>query len=128
MTYDNKKVLVVEDDDMNRMLASMSLGEFEITPDEAADGKQALDMFLASPEGTYDLIMMDVMMPVMDGIESTKNIRSSGRSDCNLPIVAMTAESDENEIHRFIQEGLTDYIEKPMEMESLELILNKYLG
>lgn len=128
MGFEGKKVLVVEDNDMNRMLASMALGEFDIEPDEAEHGQDALDKYLASDEGYYDLIMMDMLMPVMDGETATGKIRNSGRSDASLPIVAMTAESDQDEIAKYPQMGLTDYIEKPMEMEELEKILNKYLG
>jgi len=72
---------------------------------------------------------MDIMMPVMDGLAATANIRNAGRVDsASIPIVAMTAETDANEISKFAEMGLTDYIEKPMEMENLEKILEKYLG
>lgn len=129
MSYSDKKVLVVEDNDMNRMLAGFALADFEITPEEASDGQEAVDMYMNAAEGYYDLIMMDILMPGMCGDEATKLIRAAGRSDSNtLPIVAMTAESDADEIAAFKDKGFTDYIEKPMEMENLEVILKNCLG
>lgn len=128
MGYEDKKVLVVEDNEMNRMLAGFALNEYEIEPEEAEDGAQAVEKYKAAGAGYYDLILMDIMMPVLDGIEATKLIREAGLDDSGtIPIVAMTAESDPDEIAKYSSQGFTDYIEKPMEEEALEEILNKYL-
>lgn len=129
MDYSEKKVLVVEDNEMNRMLAGFSLNEYGIEPEEAEDGAEAVDMYKSKDDGHYDLILMDIMMPGMDGLEATKLIRESGKADCHdIPIVAMTAESDPDEIAKYSSQGFTDYIEKPMEDEALEALLAKYLG
>lgn len=129
MDFSGKNVLVVEDNEMNRMLASFALNEHGIEPDEAEDGSQAKDAYMSKDEGYYDLILMDIMMPVMDGIEATGIIRAVGRSDSTVvPIVAMTAESDPEEIAKYKSQGFTDYIEKPMDDDALAAILEKYLG
>lgn len=129
MDFSDKKVLVVEDNEMNRMLAGFSLNEYGIEPEEAEDGQAAVDLYNGKEEGYYDLILMDIMMPGMDGIEATNIIRNAGKSDSSsIPIVAMTAETEPEEIAKFPSLGFSDYLEKPMEDEALEAVLIKYLA
>lgn len=129
MELAGKSILVVEDNEMNRMLAGFSLNELGIEPEEAEDGSQAVDMYKSSEEGHFDLILMDIMMPVMDGMEATRLIREAGRSDSgSIPIIAMTAETEPEEIAKFAENGFTDYIEKPFEDADLQAKLEKYLG
>ena len=128
MDLSDKKVLLVEDNEMNRMMASISFSDYSLEPEEACDGAEAVKTFTDKPEGYYDMIFMDIMMPVMDGIEATKAIRALDRPDAGyVPIIAMTAESDPDEIAKYTDYGFTEYIEKPMEMEELEAVLQKYL-
>ena len=129
MSYEDKKVLVVEDNEMNRMLVTMALAEYDIVPDEAEDGRQAYTMYMDKPEGYYDLILMDMLMPVMGGEEATGMIRGSERADAaTIPIIAMTAESDADEIARYPEIGMSGYLEKPMDDEALFSALQQYLG
>lgn len=129
MTFDDKKVLLVEDNDMNRMLAGFLFKEFGIITEDAIDGNEAIEMIKNSAEGYYNLVMMDILMPNMCGDEATKIIRAMGRADSNkLPIIAMTAEADVNVIAKFPEKGFTDFIAKPMLKDELSALLEKYLG
>ncbi len=128
MDCSDKRLLLVEDNEMNRMIASISLSEYRFIIEEAFNGKNALEMFESNPEGYYDIVFMDIMMPEMDGIEATKAIRNIERLDAMMiPIVAMTAESDSDEIAKYPEYGFSDYIEKPMEMDKIDAIINKYM-
>lgn len=129
MTYPDKRILIVEDNDMNRMMVGISMSEFEVQTEEASDGSQAYSMFNDKPEGYYDMIFMDIMMPVMDGKEATAKIRDIERLDAMMiPIIAMTAETDPAEIESYSEVGFTEYIEKPMDMDALRNIMDTYLG
>ena len=87
------RVLLVEDNDINLLIAADILEELGVTVDTATDGQQAVERFAASPEGQYHLIFMDLRMPVMDGLAAARAIRGLPRSDANVPIVAMTADA-----------------------------------
>lgn len=129
MGYENKRILLVEDNELNRMMATIALSDYEMEIDEAEHGEQALQMVEQSEEGYYSMILMDIMMPVMDGVTATKNIRALGRTDCSeVPIIAMTAESDSDEIAKYTESGFDDYISKPMEMEDIEAIFERFFG
>ena len=110
-----KTILVVEDIEINREIVAMMLSEIEgLTVDLACDGKEAVEKFKDNP-GLYSLILMDVQMPVMDGLEATRTIRSL---DCenarNVPVIALTATTDEAEIELCLKAGMDDFLEKPM--------------
>lgn len=128
MSYSGKRLLLVEDNDMNRMMANIAFSDFEFEIDEATDGKEAIDIIMEKPEGYYDIIFMDILMPNMDGIEATTKIRAIERVDTmTVPIIAMTAESDPGEIEKYPDYGFSGYIEKPMDMDDVEEILEQYL-
>lgn len=116
------KILVVEDDPINMRLMSEILRSIGITADEAENGKEAIEK---TEKEIYDLILMDIGLPDMDGIKTMKVIRS--RPDCkDAPVIALTAFAMKGDKERFLAEGFNDYISKPINvpefMEKLEKI------
>lgn len=112
-----KRVLLVEDNRMNLRFARFLLEEEQATVDVAGDGQEAVDIFAASPEGSYDLILMDVMMPVMDGIEATEIIRGLHRADAKtVPILAMSANAFVEDVQRCMDAGMNAHIAKPLDI------------
>ena len=94
----------------------------------ARNGREAVNVFLESPVGSIDAILMDLMMPVMDGITAAKEIRSSRRLDSDtVPIIAMTASVYGNDIKQAKVAGMNDYVTKPLDLNKLVDILAKYL-
>ena len=115
-----KKILLVEDHPLNTMVAKRLLEKQKMEVVHADDGKKALDLFRESEEGTFDAILMDVRMPVMDGITATKKIRALQREDAEtIPIIAMTANAfDEDKRHTF-EAGMNAHLAKPIEPRML---------
>ena len=96
------------------------LGAREIKVDVAENGQIAVDKFFASEEGYYDAILMDMRMPVMDGLEATKAIRESSRTDArNIPIIALTANAFDEDVQRSMQAGLNAHLSKSVDPEAL---------
>lgn len=124
-----KRVLLVDDVDLNRKVARAMLKITGIAIDEAQDGLIALEKFTASPEGSYDIILMDVLMPNMDGYQATMAIRSlSHRDDATrVPIIALTANAFKEDIDRAHSAGMNDHIAKPVKMDQLVEALFKFL-
>ncbi len=126
--YTGKKVLLVEDNEINREIVRILLGELGLQIDEAIDGEAAVRKFAGAPEGYYDLILMDIQMPKMDGYEATRAIRALRRGDAlDIPIVAMTANAFEEDVRAAIRAGMNAHFAKPIESETLKRILNQYL-
>lgn len=116
----NKRVLLCEDNDMNTEIAKMILQEKGILCDTAANGKEGLEKFKASRPGTYDVILMDLCMPVMDGLTAAKKIRACKRKDAGtVPIIAMTADVFENSIKEAKAAGMNAYVTKPVNPPAL---------
>ncbi|WP_428898362.1 PAS domain S-box-containing protein [Parelusimicrobium proximum] len=127
--FKGKKALLVDDVEINRMIVNALLEPTGIEIDEADDGEKAVEMFKNSPEGTYDLILMDIQMPNMDGYEATSAIRKLDRKDASkVVIVALTANAFKEDIDKAAAHGMNDHITKPVEIERLSEILFKYLG
>lgn len=121
------RVLLVEDNDVNRRVAVGHLRRMGITPDIAINGQEALDRLETEP---YDLVLMDCQMPVMDGMESTRLLRqreSSEDADKHTPIVALTAHAMEGDRERCIAVGMDDYLSKPFAHEELHDLLMRWL-
>ena len=112
------KILLCEDNDMNQRLAYEILVKLSNAQlDIAENGKKGLEMFI---NNDYDLILMDVHMPEMDGVSTTKKIRAlSDKKKQNVPIIAMTADAMEKEKKRCFAAGMNDYISKPFRKEEL---------
>lgn len=124
-----KKILLVEDNELNREIAQSVLEELGFVVDYAEDGCVALGMLKMAKQGAYDLILMDVQMPVMDGLEATRQIRSL-RDDYfkNVPIIAMTANAFEEDRKAAMDAGMNEHIAKPIDVEKLKKVLRKFLG
>lgn len=116
------KVLVVEDYEINRMLMAELLKRYDIVPDFAVNGVQGVEMAL---KNDYDLIFMDILMPEMDGIEATKRIRTV---NLDVPIVALTAHALKNVKEEVLSVGMNDYVTKPVKLEELDRVLEKFCG
>ena len=122
-----KRILVAEDNDVNRMIASVLLTRTGAFVDEAADGQEALDMFSRSKEGYYDLIVLDVRMPVIDGLETARRIRGLRRSDsASVLIAALSANSYESDKQESLKAGMNVHLAKPIEPDVLYSVLDEY--
>ncbi len=118
----NKKILLVEDNEMNRLVARNSLSFYGVDVTEAANGKAAIEIL---KELSFDLILMDLHMPGMGGLEATVIIRRE--LGLNTPIIALTANSIKVELDRCIQVGMNDYLIKPFEENALLTVIHRYI-
>ena len=126
--YAGYRILLVEDNNINREIARTLIEEMGAQVEEAGDGAQALQKVSAAAAGYYDLVFMDVQMPVMDGYEATRAIRALDRADTKtLPIVAMTANAFEEDVRAALRSGMNAHLAKPIEVDRLEQMLNQYL-
>ncbi len=127
--FPGRHALIVDDVAINRVIVLEQLARTGLIIDEADDGKTALEKFVISPEGYYDIILMDVQMPQMDGYEASKTIRGLERSDAGrVPIVAMTANAFKEDVERALAHGMNAHLAKPLESDKLIAVLHKYLG
>ena len=115
-------VLMAEDNDLNAELATIMLEDAGMTVTRASDGKEVVNLFKNHPRDTYDLILMDIMMPNMDGYQATKAIRAMGieRSDAvMIPVIALSANAFAEDVQRSLDSGMNDHISKPFNMEGV---------
>ena len=122
-------VLMAEDNDLNAELATIMLEDAGMTVTRASDGKEVVNLFKNHPRGTYDLILMDIMMPNMDGHQAAKAIRALGieRSDAvTIPIIALSANAFIDDIQESLDLGMNAHISKPINMEELIDTITKY--
>lgn len=122
--WPNKKVLVVDDNLLNIKVASRLLEKYELIIDKVDNGFKAIEKVESG--NNYDLIFMDIMMPKLNGIETMKQIKE--KPNFNTPIVALTADAIEGMREKYISEGFSDYLSKPMDTEDLERVLKNYLN
>jgi CheY-like chemotaxis protein len=126
--FSGMKVLVVEDNELNAEIAQTLLEDVGFVVDIAYDGAQAVKRMDAMPPGTYDLILMDIMMPVMDGLEATRAIRAMNREDCKkIPIVAMSANVFDEDMKKSVECGMNGHLTKPVEIEKMYKLLREVL-
>ena len=124
-----KRILIVDDIEVNRIIMSEFLSDTSAIIDEAEDGMQAVELFHRSPEQYYDLIFMDVQMPNMDGYEATKQIRATSRKDaCTLPIVAMTANAYKEDMEKALDSGMSAHLSKPVDINKVYGIIAEFLS
>jgi two-component system sensor histidine kinase/response regulator len=126
-SFPGKRILVVEDNDLNREIAYELLQETGAEIETASDGLEAVNKVSASPEGYYDFIIMDIQMPVMDGLEATRQIRLLDRQDIkDLPIVAMSANAFAEDVRLSLEAGMNEHIAKPIEIDRLYSVMGKW--
>lgn len=126
--FKGKRILLVEDNELNREIAEELIGVTGASVESAEDGVQAVEMFKESAEGYYDLILMDVQMPHMDGYEATLCIRALGRSDAQkVPIFAMTANAFAEDVQKSREAGMNAHISKPLDIRAVYKQMNRYL-
>lgn len=126
--FSGKRILLVEDNELNREIAEAILQETGFTVESAPDGSDAVDMVLRSEEHYYDVVLMDVQMPVMDGYEVTRAIRALGREDVKgLPIIAMTANAMEEDKENALKSGMNAHIAKPIDIGLFLSVLGKFI-
>ena len=116
----NLKILVAEDYEMNQLLIEELLKQYDIQAIFANNGQEAVEML---EKDHYDLVFMDINMPVMNGMDATQTIRNGGN---DIPIIALTANALEGDRERFLEVGMDDYLSKPIEVASLQAVLEKY--
>lgn len=122
------KLLMAEDNELNAEIAEMMLTDKGATVTIAGNGKQAVELFSSNAPGTFDAILMDIMMPEMDGLATTCAIRSLDRADAKtIPIIAMTANAFEEDAKQCFNAGMNAHIAKPIDMELLEKTLSDFL-
>ena len=126
--FGGKRVLLVEDIELNREIAEVILTESGFLVETAPDGTDAVSMVSQSEEYYYDAILMDVQMPIMDGYEATRTIRNMARKDVKtLPIIAMTANALEEDKEAAIKNGMNAHIAKPLDMDIFISVLHQFL-
>ncbi len=124
-----KRALLVEDNELNQEIAHYILEECGLEVTIAENGQEGVEKFKETAYGTYDIIFMDVMMPLMNGYEATRAIRSLNRPDAGeIPIVAMTANAFAEDVKAAMDAGMSEHITKPLEPEVIQRVLIKWLG
>ena len=123
------KVLVAEDNDLNAELATVILEEAGMKVTRVENGKQAVENWESHPAGTYDVILMDIMMPVMDGYTATRTIRQLPRKDGKtIPIIAMTANAFAEDIEKALDAGMNAHLSKPIVIEDVLHTISNTIG
>lgn len=127
--YNGKNILLVEDNERNAEVASELIGITGVNVELAENGRVAVERYMAHEPGYYELIFMDIQLPVMNGYEAAKCIRMLDREDAkNIPIIAMTANAFTEDVEAAYSAGMNEHIAKPLEFERLTEVLKKWLG
>ena len=117
---DGVRVLLAEDNDLNMEIATFFIEQHGAKVTTARNGREAVELFANAPQGTFDLILMDIMMPVMNGYEATETIRGMAREDAKtIPIIAMSANAFQDDIQKSRSVGMNDHLPKPLSTEKL---------
>lgn len=127
-SIEGKHILLVEDNELNMDISEVVLTDAGATVTKAVNGRQAVDLFRENPPGTFDMILMDVMMPAMNGYEATRCIRSLERADAGkIPIIAMTANAFAEDVKSAKQAGMDAHIAKPLDISKMLTVIAKYV-
>ena len=123
------RALLVEDNEMNMEIAEFLLKEQHMQVDRAWNGAQAVELFEQSETHAYDIVLMDIMMPVMDGLEAARRIRSLKREDAKtVPIFAMSANTFIDDIAKSREAGMDEHFTKPLDIEVIREAIGRYCG
>ncbi len=121
------RVLLAEDNELNMEIAETFLTDAGVQITKAYNGKEEVERYLEQPAGTFDAILTDLMMPIMDGCEAARAIRSSGRADAeSIPIIALTANAFWEDAERVKREGMNEHLPKPLDVGKMLSVLAKY--
>ena len=127
--FQGSRVLLAEDNELNREIAQTILEMNGFTVACAADGQEALDLYCGEEPGWFDVILMDIRMPVMDGLESARRIRTSGRPDARrIPIIALTANAFDEDTRKSLASGMNGHLSKPIQVDQMLETLGKCMG
>lgn len=127
--FKGRRILLAEDNDLNAEIAMEILQEVDLVVERAGNGKQCVEMLQNSPSGYYDLILMDIQMPEMNGYEATQAIREfEDKSKANIAIIAMTANAFEEDKRIALRAGMNAHLSKPVEVDRLIKILRRSLN
>lgn len=128
ISFDGEHILVAEDNDLNWEIVSTLLSSIGLVPEHAENGRVCVDMLTQSPEGLYQAILMDIRMPVMNGLEAASAIRALDRDDAKrIPIIAISADAFSDDIQRCIDCGMDDHTSKPIDVNRVAELLRKYM-
>ena len=128
ISFEGCRILVVEDNELNAEIALTLLEDRGFVVDCVYDGSEAVERIRTTEPGTYDVILMDIMMPVMDGLEATRTIRSMEREDCRtIPIVAMSANAFDDDLKKSVECGMNGHLSKPVEVDKLYRTLGEII-
>lgn len=127
--FSGKRILLAEDNEINREIAVEILSMAGFTTETAENGKLCVEMFTDKEQGYYDIILMDIQMPEMDGYEAAKNIRALSHPDAKtIPIIAMTANAFTSDVRDALNSGMNGHISKPIDVNRLIKVLNENIG
>lgn len=129
LNFAHCRILLVEDNDINREIACELFSSRGLVVDTAKKGQEAVERFTQSQNGYYKLILMDIQMPVLNGYEATREIRKlQGTYAADIPIIALTANIFQDDIVKAMESGMNDYVTKPINMPEVEKTLQKWLS
>ena len=129
ITLEGKRILIVEDIPENAEIVADLLELEGVVSEHAENGKIGVDMFRESPIGYYDAVLMDLRMPVMDGLTATREIRNSNRADAGtIPIIALSANAFETDIKKSLDAGMNAHLAKPADADQLYATINKFIS
>ena len=129
MNISDIHILLVDDNELNLDVAKELLESEGARVTTAWNGKEALDIFADEKVGTFDVIIMDIMMPVMNGLDATRSIRQLNKKDAqSIPIIAMTANAFREDIQKSLDAGMNEHISKPVDIETIKMVIHKCLS
>ena len=123
-----KKILLAEDNELNREIATEILREEGMVVTSVMNGEEAVNVFADNPPGTFEIMLMDVMMPVMNGLEATRKIRNMDREDAaTIPIIALTANAFTGDVRKCLDAGMNAHLAKPIEVDKMVQTMGRLL-
>ena len=128
MNVEGKRILVAEDNDLNWEIAELLLTSAGLQVEHAENGQLCVDMLLAHPSGYYDAILMDIRMPVMNGLEATAVIRGLKKGYNKIPVIAMTADAFAEDMQKCLEAGMNAHIAKPIDIDVVKATLAKFIN